>query len=355
MFRYILRRLLQAIPTLLGVSVISFVLINSAPGDPILIRTFDPNITEESREILRRQLGLDQPIVFQYVSWFAGITLRNGDVVEEFEANPKNDCTYFGVINRTICDTGGGVIRGDLGTSTQTQQPVWERLVERMPASAELGLTSLILVFLVGIPLGVLSAVYRGSVFDNIVRFFSVIGQSVPDFWMGLMLVFLFGVIWGILPTGGRQTVTLTGEFDLFDRIRHIILPAFVLALGGIAFQSRVMRTETLEVIRQDYIRTAKSKGLSAQKVWFTHALRNALLPLMTVLGPAILGVIGGAVVIETVFSWPGMGRLTLSAALQRDYPMVMGAVMFFSALTIIGNLLSDILYGVVDPRVRLK
>jgi len=169
------------------------------------------------------------------------------------------------------------------------------------------------------------------------------------------MLIFVFGVILGWLPTGGRQTVTLTQEFDLVDRLRHLILPAIVLALGGIAVFSRIMRTETLEVINTDYVRTAKAKGLGYTRLYFVHAFRNALIPMMTLLGPAILGVLGGAVVIETVFAWPGMGRLTLSAVFQRDYPMVLGAVMVFSIFTILGNLLSDILYGVVDPRVRLK
>lgn len=354
MFRYALRRLIQAIPTLLGVSILSFLLINSAPGDPILIRTFDPNITNESREILRRQLGLDQPLPIQYVRWFTGVSLRRGDVVAEF-LKVDATCTYTARLNFTFCDSGGGILRGDLGTSTQTKEPVWDRLVERMWATAQLGLASLILTFFLGIPLGVLSAVYRGSLFDQLVRFFSVVGQAVPAFWMALMGIFLFSVVLGWLPTGGIKTISLTNEFDLLDRLRHILMPAIVLALGGIAFMSRIMRTETMEVINQDYIRTARAKGLANNKIWFVHTFRNALIPLMTILGPSIVGIVGGAVITETVFSWPGMGRLTLSAALQRDYPMVMGAVMFFSLLTILGNLLSDILYGVVDPRVRLS
>lgn len=354
MTRYVIRRLLQAIPTLLGVSIISFLLVNSAPGDPITIRTFDPNITDETREIMRRQLGLDQPLPMQYMAWFSGLMFRRGDVVAEF-TTPSNQCGYVAGVNMTVCNNGSGIVRGNLGTSLQTQQPVWDRLVERMPATLELGLASLFLSLLIGVPLGVLSAVYRGSWFDNVVRFFAVIFQAVPAFWMALLLILFFGVYLGWLPTGGRQTVTLTQEFDLTDRIRHLVLPSFVLAFGGIALFSRIMRTETLEVIHTDYVRTARAKGLPGNRVWFVHALRNSLIPMMTILGPAILGVLGGAVIVETVFAWPGMGRLTLAAAFQRDYPMVLGAVMFFSILVVLGNLLSDILYGIVDPRVRLS
>jgi len=354
MGRYILRRLLQAIPTLIGVSIISFLLVSSAPGDELLIRMFDPNITAETIETMRRQLGLDQPLPLQYVRWFAGVTLRSGDATAEF-ARPGLDCSYFASFNFTLCDSGGGVIRGDLGVSFQTRQPVLERLLERVPATLELGLSALFLSLILGVPLGVLSAVYRGSIFDNLVRILAVIGQAIPNFWLALMMIFLFGVVWNIFPTGGRQTVSLTGEASVGDRIHHLILPAFVLSLAGLALFSRIMRTETLEVIHTDYIRAARARGVAARRVWFVHALRNSLIPLMTVLGPAVLGVLTGAVVTETVFSWPGMGRLALDAARQRDIPMVLGAGMFFSVLVILGNLLSDILYGIVDPRVRLS
>lgn len=354
MGRYILRRLLQAIPTLLGVSIISFTLVHNAPGDPLLMRNFDPNITAEDREILRRQLGLDQPLPLQYLSWFVGVSLRTGDVTEEF-ANLGTDCSYAEWANLSMCNTAGGVIRGDLGTSLQTREPVWDRLVERMPATLELGFAALFLSLLVGVPLGVLSAVYRGSILDNLVRILAVLGQAIPNFWLGLMFIFLFGVVFNFFPTGGRQTATLTGDAGIWDRIHHLVLPAFVLSFGGLALFSRIMRTETLEVVHTDYVRTAKAKGVVPSRIWFVHAFRNSLIPMMTVLGPAILGVLTGAVVTETIFSWPGIGRLTLDAARQRDYPMVLGAGMFFALLVILGNLLSDILYGIVDPRVRLS
>ena len=251
MFRYVLRRLLQAIPTLLGVSVISFFLVNSAPGDPILIRTFDPNITNETREIMRRQLGLDQSLPVQYISWFTGYNLRNGNVVEEFQSRTVS-CTFVATVNTTFCDTNTGILRGNLGTSIATKQPVWDRLVERMPATFELGVAALLVSLLIGVPLGVLSAVYQGSVFDNVTRFMAVVFNALPAFWFGLMLIFLFGVVLGWLPTGGRQTASLTGETDLVDRIRHLILPTLILAFGGIAGIRRFLRTETLEVIRTD-------------------------------------------------------------------------------------------------------
>lgn len=356
MTRYVFRRLLQAIPTLFGISLISFLVVNLSPGDPVLIRTFAPDITEETRETLRRQLGLDQHVSLQYVNWLVGFSFRGGDVVEQ-QTRKDVICGYVSSLNFTWCDSGGGILRGDLGTSLQTEQPVWERLLERMPATLQLSLVSLMMVFVVGVPLGVLSAVYHRSIFDNVVRVFAVVGESVPGFWFGLMAIFIFGVVLDILPTGGRFPTesALTGEVAVIDRIRHLILPAIVGALGGIAGISRIMRTETLEVIHTDYIRTAKAKGVAPSKLWFIHALRNSLIPLMTILGPSIVGIIGGAVVTERVFSWPGMGQLTFNAALQRDYPMVLGAVMFFAVLVIIGNLLSDIFYGLVDPRVRLS
>ncbi len=354
MARYILRRLLQAIPTLLGISIISFILVNAAPGDPVTMRTFgDPRMTEETRQTLRRQLGLDQPLVVQYFTWLTGFTARPGDQVAMM-TSPTNTCAYFGGVNLTVCNSGGGVLRGDLGTSLDTKQPVWKRLVERMPATLELGIASLLLAMVIGVPAGVMAAVYRGTWFDGTVRIFTVIFTSVPIFWMALLLILVFAVILGWLPTGGRQTVSLTQQFDLVDRIQHLILPAFVLALGGIAGFSRLMRTETLEVLNMDFVRTARAKGLPNGQVWFVHTFRNALIPMMTVLGPAIVGVLGGAVVVETIFAWPGMGRLTVSAAFQQDYPLVLGAGMFFAVLTILGNLLSDIFYGLVDPRVRL-
>ncbi len=354
MTRYIIRRLLQAIPTLLGISLLSFTLIKLAPGDYVLMTTFDPSITAEVRDELRRQLGLDQPVPIQYVEWLTGISLRSGDMVDDMASLSKS-CRYVSRLDFTLCDRGGGLLRWDLGYSLTTKEPVWDMLRSRMLPSFELGAVVLVLTFLFGVPLGFLSALFRGSVKDQGIRLLSVTGQAVPIFWMSLICIFVFSVLLGWLPVGGRMTISLDMKFSLVDRIRHLILPAFVLSLGGVAFLTKLVRTQVLEVIEQDYLRTARAKGLGSLALWSRHVLRNAMLPLATVLGPAIVSVINGALVTETIFAWPGMGRLTWFSALQRDYPMIMGAVMFFSVLTILGFLISDILYAAIDPRIRLQ
>lgn len=354
MTRYIIRRLLQAIPTLIGISLLSFTLIKVAPGDYVLMSTFDPSITAEVRDQLRQQLGFDQPIPIQYLEWLTGVSLRGGDMVDAMSPVSKS-CRYFGLPDFTLCDRGGGLLRWDLGYSLITKEPVWSMLRSRMPATFELSIVVLFLTFLFGVPLGFLSALFRGSVKDQGIRLLSVIGQAVPEFWMGIICIFVFAVVWKLLPVGGRMTISLDMKFDLVDRIRHLILPSFVASLGGVAFLTRLVRTQVLEVVEQDYVRTARAKGLAVMAVWQRHVLRNAMLPLATVLGPTIVSVLNGALVIETIFAWPGMGRLTWFSALQRDYPMIMGAAMFFSALTILGYLISDILYAVIDPRIRMQ
>ena len=354
MTRYIVRRVLQAIPTLLGISLLSFTLIKVAPGDFVLMSTFDPEIKAEARDELRRQLGLDQPIAIQYVEWLTGVSLRGGDMVEAMAPLSKS-CRYFVRPDFTFCDRGGGMFRWDLGYSLTTKEPVWTMLRSRMLPTFELGIVVLFLTFLFGVPLGFLSALFRGSAKDQGIRLLSVAGQAVPNFWMAIICIFAFSVLLGWLPVGGRMTISLDMKFDLVDRIWHIILPSFVLSLGGVAFLTKLVRTQVLEVVEQDFVRTARAKGLGAFALWTRHVLRNAMLPLATVLGPTIVGVINGSLVVETIFAWPGMGRLTWFSALQRDYPMIMGAAMFFSALTILGYLISDILYAVIDPRIRLQ
>ena len=355
MSRYLIRRLIQSIPTLFGISLLSFLLVFTAPGDPVKTAILgNPKLKEADIQVLIKQYGLDQSFVGRYITWLTGFNLRSGDQTEIL-TRPGVECQYMTALNFTLCNNHGGILRGDLGRSISTKEGVWERLVQKMPATLELSMTSLLLSLLIGIPLGVLSAVWRGSIFDNFARLITAVTQSIPDFWLGLLLIFFFGVVLGILPINGRCTVTLTGECkDLLDRLRHLILPAFVLSIGGIALFSRLMRAEVLEVLNTDYIRTAQSKGLGPNTIWFVHAFRNALIPLMTVMGPAIFGLLGGAVIVERIFGWPGMGRLTLDAVFQQDYPLVLGSVMFFAVLVILGNLLSDILYGLVDPRVRL-
>ncbi len=324
---YILRRLLQAIPTLLGITIISFSLMRLSPGDPVDLLTFNPKMTPAVREQLRRQLCLDRPVVEQYIIWLFG---------------------------NSECKTGG-LLRLDFGNSLYEKRPVIEMIAERIPATLELTGLALAVGLLVGVSAGIYSAVKQGSWFDNVTRVWAVIGQAVPVFWLGLMLILIFAVKLSWLPVGGRYAVSLLGEKDFIDHLAHLVMPVFVLSTGWIAVLSRYMRTEMLEVIRQDYVRSAFAKGVPTGRVYFWHAARNALIPLVTVLGPAIGGLLGGAVITETIFSWPGMGRMTIEAVFQRDYPLLMANVIIGAVLVVFGNLLSDLLYVVVDPRIRLK
>lgn len=353
MYRYIVRRLLQAIPTLFGITILSFVVMQAAPGDFVSIATFHPDVTEEAREKYRALLGHDQPMAVQYIQWLTGIALRGGDVRVQ-QAPVSRSCRYADLLHVTICDQGGGLLRWELGRSLATQEPVWTRLRARMIPTLELGLVALIANFALGIPLGFMAAFYRGAVQDQIIRLLTVAGQAIPAFWLAIISIFLFGVVWRVLPVGGRMTLSLDTSFDFFDRLRHIILPAFILSLGGVAFITKLVRTQVLEVLTQDYLRTARAKGLRLHTIWIRHVLPNSLIPVATVLGPALFGIIGGSLVIEIIFAWPGMGRLTYFSAIQRDYPMIMGAGIFFALLTLLGFLLSDILYALVDPRIRL-
>ena len=353
MYRYIARRLLQAVPTLFGISILSFVLVQAAPGDFVSLATFHPDVTAEAREKYRSLLGHDQPVAIQYIQWLTGIALRGGDVREQ-QTPVSRACHYLAFLNVTACNQGGGLLRWEMGRSLATQEPVWTRLRERMIPTLELGTVSLIAGFAFGIPLGLMAALFRGGMQDQIIRFLTVAGQAIPTFWLAIISIFLFGVVWQVLPVGGRMTLSLDMSFDFIDRARHIILPSAILSLGGVAFITKLVRTQVLEVLSQDFLRTARAKGLRLHTIRIQHVLRNALIPIVTVLGPALFGIIGGALVIEIIFAWPGMGRLTYFSAIQRDYPMIMGAVMFFSLLTVLGYLLSDILYAIVDPRIRL-
>ncbi|MER3399412.1 MAG: diguanylate cyclase [Chloroflexota bacterium] len=316
MTKFVLRRLLQAIPTLLGISIVIFVVIRLAPGDPVNL-FFDPTIKGEDLERMRRQLGLDRPLYVQYVDWVTSL------------------------------------LRGDFGRSFVTHEPVLKRIAERLPNTIQLSLVAVVISLLVGPTLGILAATHRGGPIDQLVRVMAVAVDAVPNFWLGLMLILILAVQFRLFPSGGMYT--LRGAFmpPLLDRLWHLALPALVLAAGPIALYSRLMRTEMLEVLSQDYIRTAQSKGLAERAVLYGHALRNAVLPIVTVLGGTLPFLFGGAVVTESVFSWPGMGRLFVDAAYSRDYPMVLGISIIASVLVVVGQLLSDILYGVVDPRIR--
>ncbi|MCZ7545769.1 MAG: ABC transporter permease [Anaerolineae bacterium] len=323
---YITRRLLQAIPTLFGITVISFFLMLAAPGDPVTMITFKPNADPASVEKLRRQLGLDQPALVQYVYWLIGNDWVHIDVDGDGEGD--------------IYGTRKGILRGDFGQSLQHKRSVGGLIVERIPATLQLTVTALLIGYVIGIPVGVLSAVRPRSWFDQFARVFSVIGNAVPAFWLGLLMIMLFSVRLGLLPMAGMQSVTgpRDADFDLMDRVRHMIMPVSVLAFGTIASISRFMRTEVIEIMGQDYIRTAHAKGLRGGSVLWRHAVRNALIPVATFIGPALGGLLSGAVIIEQIFSWPGMGRLVINGVFQRDYPLVMASVVVGAVLFILGG-----------------
>jgi peptide/nickel transport system permease protein len=314
---FIVRRLLYAIPTLIGISIITFVIVRMAPGDPIRLFTFGQrDITGEDIQRLRHLYGLDKPLPLQYVDWLIAMLQLN------------------------------------FGQSFIYHQDAFQLLLTRVPATLQLAVVALALQLLIGVPLGVIAALKRGSLTDGAIRVFGVAGHALPAFWLGLMLIILFAVTLRWLPSQGVLTVG-KDVWDLPDRLRHILLPAFVLSLTGIANYSRILRTETLDVLGQDFVRTAHAKGLHERTVVFVHALRNALIPVVTALGGILAGLVGGALIVEQVFSWPGVGQFTFQAAIAKDYPIVQAATMFVSVLLVISYLLRDIAYAMVDPRIK--
>ncbi len=340
MSRYLVRRLLQALPTLFGITIISFLLVVSAPGDPVTMVTFNPNSTAESTARLKRQLGLDQPPLVQYIYWLIG-----------------NDYTTIDVDGDGVGDVNGtrlGVLRGDLGQSIQYKRPVLGLILERIPATLLLTVSALVVGYVVGIPLGLFAALQHRRWFDQVARVFSVLGIALPSFWLALILIIVFSVKLGWLPMTGMRDVTKTGTVTLFDILPYMVMPVFVLSVGIVAAISRYVRASVLEVLQQDYVRTAHAKGVSNRVIWWRHIARNALIPVATLLGPALGSLLGGAVIIEQVFSWPGLGRLSVNAAFQRDYPLVMGFVVVGGTLYVLGVLLSDLLYMWLDPRIQL-
>lgn len=340
MNRYILRRTLQGIPTFFGVTIIAFLLMVSAPGDPVSLITFGPRSNDEMADQLRRQLGLDQPALLQYVYWLVG----NDWALMDLDGDGEGE-TY---------GERRGILRGDLGQSIRAREQVGVLIMQRVPATLLLTFSALIVGYGLGILLGVIAAMYHRRWPDQIIRIISVVGNAVPGFWLGLLLIIVFSVNLDLLPMSGMRSISNRSDtLDVVETLRHMLLPVSVLSLNTIAFVSRFTRTEILEVLEQDYVRTAHAKGLPGRKVWRRHALRNALVPVATFIGPSLGTLLAGAVIIEQVFSWPGMGQLVVNAVLNRDYPVVMGSVVIASLMFIIGVLLSDILYGLLDPRIR--
>ena len=316
---FILRRLLYAIPTLIGISIITFAIVRLSPGDPIRLFTFGvSDITQADIAQLRHVYGLDKPIPLQYIDW----------------------------VTR--------VIRLDFGQSLIYHKDAGKLILELIPNTLQLAVVALLLQLLIGVPLGVISALKRGTWIDGVIRVFGVAGHAIPAFWLGLILILFFAVQLRLLPSQGMLTVG-HDVWDIPDRLKHILLPAFVLSLTGIADYARILRTETLDVLSQDYVRTAHAKGLPTRRVVFVHALRNALIPVVTALGGILAILVGGALVIEQVFSWPGLGRFTFQAAIAKDYPVIQAGTMIASALLVVSYILRDIAYAVVDPRIKVQ
>jgi peptide/nickel transport system permease protein len=325
-------------------SIIMFALVNLAPGGPLAGHGRTRRVRQERVQMLKRQFGLDKPLPVQYLIWLVGNDWmqidRDGDGVPDSYGTRK------------------GVLRGDFGFSFRTRQPVLVEIGLRLPNTIYLSAVTLLVALLLAIPAGIISAVRQYSIFDISVTTFSFAGQAIPEFWLGLILILIF-YAWlknpftgePLLPSGGMYT--LGQEFSVKDRIEHLILPVTAGALGWIAWYSRFLRSSMLDVVPQDYLRTARAKGLRERLVISRHALRNALIPLVTMFALDLPYIITGAVFIETIFSWPGMGRLYYQSALDRDYPVLMAILIISGAMMILSNLAADVLYGFLDPRIR--
>jgi len=324
MFGYALRRLILAIPLLIGITFVSFLVIHLAPGEPVENQSGESSTQSDAklRERLREIYGLDKPLHVQYWSWVTRLA------------------------------------RLDFGRSfSPDARPVLQKIGERLPITLLLNIVELMIIVMLAIPIGVLSATRQYSTFDKITTVFVFVGFATPDFWLALMLMILFGVQLGWLPISGLRSPTweyLAFWKQQWDFVAHLALPILVATFGGLAGFSRYMRQSMLEVVRQDYIQSARAKGLPESVVIGKHALRNALLPIVTVLGLSLPGLIGGSVIVESIFAIPGMGQLMVQAVFERDYPVIMGNLVIVATLTLVANLIADLTYSLVDPRIRV-
>jgi peptide/nickel transport system permease protein len=355
MVRYVIRRLIQAIPTFFGITILSYALM-SASGNPVAVLVFRPGVPASERARLEAVLGVNDPWALQYVRWLLGDDWMRWDD----DGDGQSDHSFILPLDANedgVNDPPGdrkGILRGDFGNSFIKKRPALQLLFERLPATVELSISSFILGTSLGIVIGIVAAIKHGKAFDTISRVMAVAFTAIPIFWLGIMLLMFFSVQLKILPIGDRCALTLDDSCPpIYQRLQYMILPVIVLSIGGIAGYSRVMRASMLDIISQDYIRTANSKGLSSRAVWAIHAARNAMIPIATSLGPAITGLLSGAVITETIFNYPGVGLTSLQAVTQRDYPVVMVVTIYAAIATILGYLLSDILYGIIDPRIR--
>ncbi|WP_279004709.1 ABC transporter permease [[Clostridium] scindens] len=313
MKKYILKRLLELIPVLILVSIFSFFIIQASPGDPIdnYVR---PGMTEEQIEDIKEEYELDGSMAQQYFRWMSHI------------------------------------MRGDLGTSIHQNRPVVDIIAERLPATLMLIGTALAFSLMIAIPLGLWAGLRKNKRSDNIISLISYLGISIPPFWLAMIGIILFSLKLHLLPSGGMHTVNVNTAADL---LWHMILPAFVLSLNNMAIFTRYIRSNTISQLEEDYVQTAMAKGTGKRKILFRHVLKNCLLPIITLAGINIAGLVCGSFVVETIFSWPGIGRLAMDAVGNRDFPLIMGYTMFSCIILILGNLIADVLYAVADPRIR--
>lgn len=323
MFSYIFRRLLLTIPVLIGITIITFLVMHLSPGKPTDVLTdMNQKITAEAKQRLVALYGLDKPLHVQYILW----------------------------LNR--------IVKLDFGKSFKDDRPVIEKIAERLPATLLLNFLSIVLIFALAIPIGVFSAVKKDSLFDKITTVTVFIGFSVPTFWLAMLLMLLFGLHLGWLPISGFRSINFS-ELTLLEKFldiaKHLVLPVFISAFTGLAAMSRYTKSAMLEVLHQDYIRTARAKGLPETTVIFKHALRNALIPIITIVGLTLPELIGGSFIFETIFAWPGMGRLGYEAIMARDFATIMGVGTIVAVLTLLGNLIADITYAYADPRIRYR
>jgi len=323
MLNYIIRRAIYIIPLLIGITLITFFIMQLTPGKPTEIMTeMQLKVSPEAKQRLIKLYGLDKPLHIQYLNWLKRM------------------------------------IKFDFGNSFKDDRPVIKKILERLPATLLLNFLSLLLIFCFALPIGIYSAIHKDKLFDKTMTVFVFLGYSIPKFWLALILMIVFGIFLGWLPISGLRSINydeLSFCGKIFDILKHLILPVLISGFGGLAGLSRYTRNSMLEVINSDYIKFARAKGLTETKIIYRHALKNALIPVVTILGLSLPELIGGSFIFETIFAYPGMGRLGYDAVMSRDYPMVMAVGSIAAFLTLLGNLLADIAYAYVDPRIRIK
>lgn len=324
MAAYLFKRFLTLLPTMIGITIITFAVIHLAPGEPTDRMTdLNPKVSAQAKQRMREMYHLDKPLHVQYYLWFKRFAML------------------------------------DFGTSFSPDgRPVIDKIMERMPITIFINVVSLVIIFALSIPIGVLSATRPNSWFDRVSTLFVFVGFSIPGFWLSLLLMILFGIQLGWLPVSGIRSLDfarLTPWGQVADYARHLALPVLISSLTSLAYLSRLTRQNMLEVVRMDYVTTARAKGCAEGTVMYRHALRNALLPIVTIIGLSVPSLIGGSVIFETIFAIPGMGQLFYESVMSRDYPLIMGVLVMGAGLTLIGNLLADLAYAVVDPRIRYE